>query len=67
MSYADLNRRLNAMAERIPNDCPECRDQPAIVILFDADPFPLRVCVVCGRDIPEPVIVRFGSRADGPQ
>ena len=66
MSYADLNRRLSFIETARPNDCPACRDQPALSVLLPDDPVPAP-CALCGRDPNDASVIRIGVREDGPQ
>ena len=68
MSSADLHRRVDRLATALPNPCPDCQDAPAFVILLDeTSPAPPAECVTWSRVLPDPLVIRFVSREDGPQ
>jgi hypothetical protein len=68
MSFANLNRRVDQLATALPNPCPDCREAPAFVILLGEDASdPPAECATCGRTLPDPLVIRFVAREDGPQ
>ena len=49
MSRTALQRRLQQMRARLPEECTACRIPPPIVILHDDEPGPPDACPACGR------------------